>query len=265
MNKLNRIDQSLIEKYLLKQLSKEELDAFNQKLKTDTGFARAFKIEQDIHQCLFYMENQETKAYLEKLYQERKENGLPQSETDNSNSDQSNKVIPINTKSENSNKVNLFMRSAAAILILGGVFALYFFLGNTPSTSELFAANYTVPQWEETVRGNVNLKPLKEAYEKGDYNQVIQLAEAAVADISIQLYRGISYLQLNKTENAIKVFEQLKNNENYSDQATWYLALCYLKLGDKISSKIHLRMLVDGTIETSENTKSKAAEILKKL
>lgn len=258
MKKLDQYSISLIEQYLLKTLDKNGLETFNQKLKSDEAFAEAFKVEQDIHQCILYMEDQTTRAYLEQLYSERKEKGLL--ETKITNTEESPKE-----KKDNVRNMYSYLRYAAAILLLCGLIALYFFLGNEPSANQLFASNYAIPTWSETVRGETDTKAIKTAYETRDFNQVLVLTENTTEDSKLQLYKGISQLELGQTTAAIETFNQLKTNEAFNDQATWYLAMSYLKADDKENCKTQLRMLTEGTIETSDNMRSKAAKLLGKL
>lgn len=266
MKKLDQNTRSLIEQYLLNTLNKAEREAFHQRLKTDDAFAEAFKIEKDIRQCIFYMENQTTKEYLDKLYQERKENGLLLSEivdTEGSKETSENSAPP--QQKNNIKKLNPFFRYAAAILMIGGLIALYFFLSPNQSDEQLFAANYSTPQWSETVRGNEKSATIKIAYETGRFKQAIQLMEPTLEDPTMQLYTGICQLELNQTDAAIKTFTKLKTYEAFNDQATWYLAMCYLKSEDTARCKTELRMLTNGSIETTETRKSKAIKLLKNL
>lgn len=267
MKKLDQNTRSLIEQYLLNKLNKAERNAFHERLTSDDAFAELFKFESDIRQCLFYMENQTTRAYLDKLYQERKDKGLLLLEIENTeeNTKESSENSTQQHKKENVRLLNRVLRSVAAVLLIGGLIALYFFLSPKQSTDQLFAANYNTPQWSETVRGIENSATIKTAYETGQFKEAMQLMEPTLDDPAMQLYTGICQLELNQTEAAIKTFSQLKTNETFNDQATWYLAMCYLKSKNEASCKSELRMLAKGSIETSDNMKQKATKLLEEL
>ena len=67
----------------------------------------------------------------------------------------------------------------------------------------------------------------------GDYQKAhqnfIQLKAAGQVPEVLDLYLGISYLQLDDATAAIELWEDVKNTHPYEAQIRWYLALAYLK------------------------------------
>ena len=43
------------------------------------------------------------------------------------------------------------------------------------------------------------------------------------------MYLGNAYLKIGEVSKALSEFQQLTNEAPYWEQATWYMALCYLK------------------------------------
>jgi hypothetical protein len=89
-------------------------------------------------------------------------------------------------------------------------------------------------------------------YEKGNYASIQKLDIAKVAEtrggddkqILLELahyYKGISLLKLNKVEDAIANLQWVKNNATNAgmkENASWYLGLGYLKVGERAKAKI---------------------------
>lgn len=238
----------LIEKKLRNELTDNELEEFNRLLKKDRSFAEAYKIESDIHQYINQtMNNQETKAYLKKLHVELEAKGALEE----------NKSLP---------SIKKYFPYAAAALMAGALFFLYFLSGTTNSPQELFAMNYIKPAFTETQRSTTSFQQLKTAYENKDYSTVTQLLENDnEAKPKLKLYLGISHLELEQPDKAIAVFKSLQSSSTIKDQATWYLALCHLKQKEVFKTKTELQKLVDGKIVATPKMKEKAKQLLMQL
>ncbi len=93
-----------------------------------------------------------------------------------------------------------------------------------------------------------NLKQGMESYDKQDYKDAIKKLSAyygLTKDANAGLFLGISYLLDNQAEQSIAMLEStLPKLENVSQEAgNWYLALAYLKVGDKVNCKRVLERL----------------------
>ncbi len=76
-------------------------------------------------------------------------------------------------------------------------------------------------------------------------------------------YQGLVYLELWQFQSAIESFTKilLKKDNKYSSEAHWYLALCYLKRGQKRKAKDYFEEI----IKAQRYKKEEAKEILKRL
>jgi len=257
MKNLEFQDKLLIEKYMLNQLTEEEQQVFQQKLKQEQAFAEAFKFQLDIQQTMKHIEIQEIHQYLDELYSK-------QAETQPANNLQENKP---DTRKDNIRRLSTPLKYAAAVILLIGASLLYFIYGTSSlTTDQLMAEHYSTPDLSFTVRGeDGNESEVINAYRNGDYGKVVQLTAQGQDNPKLQLARGISQLQTGQATQAVQTLKSLQSNNQYDDQATWYLAICYLKLNDKENTKTQLRMLVDGTIKSTEGWKGKANKLLSQL
>jgi hypothetical protein len=73
-----------------------------------------------------------------------------------------------------------------------------------------------------------------EEYSSGDYNKAIEIFKRQ-KDVTSKFYLGLSYMKINKFQDAILPFHEVikQNNMFLNDKAYWYSGLCYLKLNQK--------------------------------
>ena len=77
------------------------------------------------------------------------------------------------------------------------------------------------------------------AYQDAEYEKARSLFQQLLADDpssgEFNLYQGLTYLELNEPQQALKYFKKIINNtsSSYIDQAQWYASLAALKLNDK--------------------------------
>lgn len=103
------------------------------------------------------------------------------------------------------------------------------------------------------------------AFNNKSYNKALQLFKKDTSTAFLyekELFSGICLLELNKPEEAIPKLKTLKQNkiaEKYREEATWYLALAYLRA--------HKRNLCKTTLHEIENSPKKVIVeiILKKI
>ncbi|MEM7369038.1 MAG: tetratricopeptide repeat protein [Bacteroidota bacterium] len=58
-------------------------------------------------------------------------------------------------------------------------------------------------------------------------------------------YLGVVYLQMNQTDQAIALFNQVSSTSNYLDQTRWYRALTYMVMNDREKSRSAIQELID--------------------
>lgn len=260
MKDLEHNDKLLIEKYMLNQLTKDEQQLFQQKLKTEHTFAEAFKLQLDIQQTMKHIEIEEIREYLDELYAKSETN--PASTEEKASSEKNTKIEQHNIR-----RLSPFLKYAAAVLLLLGAGLLYFFNDLTPkTTNQLIAEHYSTPDLSSTVRGEAtNTTEAITAYNNRDFENVLSLTTQPTTNPQLLLARAISLLETDQPKQAIQTLNNLQTNTQIDDQATWYLAICYLKIKDKENAKTQLRMLTDGTIKSTEGWKNKAKQLLSQL
>ena len=153
----------------------------------------------------------------------------------------------VSTGSKVETKVFSFKRiqRLAAVLLLFLIPAYFIF--KAPTTDKLFVANFEAPRstYFQQTRGSVDkgvdvaLKSAFQSYEMGDYDK----AKVAIAELSkthadkpdLLFYQGLAALGAGDAREAIDLFTDCLDIEyqNVQTKAPWYLALSYLKLGDK--------------------------------
>lgn len=158
---------------------------------------------------------------------------------------------------------------AAGFLLMVAVAAFYMF--NNPSASELYVAYKDSARLPSLVnRSSVSdLSRFVALYEKGKNKEALSWLEGYLssqpAEINPQLYlyKGELHLKLNQDAKAIETYQALLNSNTVdAEKARWFLALVYLKTGDKTSAENELRQLVNGD---SAYQNEEAREILEKL
>lgn len=205
--------EELINKYFEKTLTEKELVEFNKKLETDNEFKAEFEFQKSVQSAIRAKERAEIKNLVASFEKPKQYNGWWK------------------------------YAAAAVVVIIGGWVVFQQFLGKS-DTSKLYMSYYqTYPnviapnvrgESEETVKTRAFA-----AYEAGDFLTSAQLfgkLKEQVSEDYATFYEGISYLEINKPEKTIALFENEKFNssktqlENYRQ---WYLALAYLKTNQK--------------------------------
>lgn len=240
-NKKIKYDTAYIESYLDGELQGEELELFENKMKSDSEFAREVKLHREINEFLRnkfdYIQKREQ---LEKIYEEViLKKGKPE--------------ITI-IKNTRTNKINWYYRIAAGIALLIGVSAILFFILRPLKNDRLFAQYFKVYEASVTVRGaNVHNKtPFEhamEAYEDNDFETSYKLFDELCItekeDTANFFFKGISAMKIEKFSNAVISFNVVLNSTSlYKDEAEWYLALCYLKMSEINKSVELLKRIV---------------------
>lgn len=149
-------------------------------------------------------------------------------------------------------KKSLFWKitAAAAAAIIVGV-SMFIWQQNSDYKNHLFEDFYEVYPVEDMVRGNVknNLDSTLDKYENGNFMEAIpelsEFVKQNPKDASLKLYLGNCLLQTSQEKKAIDVFKDIPfQSSNYED-AQWYLALSYIKIGDKQKAESVLKGLVE--------------------
>ena len=228
MNEMN-IDR--LEKYLNGQLNEDEKKSLEAALRTDSQLQQELN---DLRLLRIGIEQAGRHALLSDL--KTIESKLAAVEKP---------VIPIWR--------NTYWRAVAAILIMAAL--VFVFIPKKMNEQELFAENFTpypnviMP----TVRGEQQpdtslLSIAYHAYDRNEFDIAIKSFESVrEKDATVFLYLGNCYLAINNPETAKIYFEKaIETSDVFYEQATWFLALTYLKQNDIRNARIQLEKLISG-------------------
>ncbi|RRQ47445.1 hypothetical protein DZC72_17790 [Maribacter algicola] len=234
-------NNELITNYFLNRLSPEEQDRFDYLLQNDEEFREQVAFETKLKKSIYQSEHESLKEELKKI-----EQGV------------SNKT--------NTTKWYLAAASVVVLIAVG-----FFWNKNDNSPEKLFAAYYQTasntshPIVRDNGTQNATTKAFV-AYEMGLYQEALGLLESAYASSNnpeLLFYKAICYLQNNEPAMAVETFQKhLKFGDRLKEKSKWYLALAYLKVGDKRQAKNVLDQIV---IEPNSYNSAKAKELLARL
>lgn len=161
--------------------------------------------------------------------------------------------------------------AAALILTTAGMWSVHHYFFSAKNNQALFA-QYFQPYPAANTTRSLHITEGKadaafEVYNNKDYETAYTLFSAAVkqnpAPLSQRFYLGICALETGRTEQAIELFAHLQDTTRnpYAKHAQWYLALSWLKAGEREKSEQMFRLIGE-----ADNMYSLLArEILKKL
>lgn len=143
---------------------------------------------------------------------------------------------------------------------------LIFFIGLGETGPQQLAQQYFEPYiFEATFRNDRadNLTLAQQAYDKKEYQKALNLLNEYPNNTSALMAKGNCEFLLDEYEKAIETFKQLSNKKidvHQKAKAQWYLALSYLKLEKVNEAKKSLQLFTKDS-----NYYSRAQTILKKL
>lgn len=226
-------DQNYIafESYLSKELSQDEIEVFESRLKNDPDFNQAFNTYKELT------------SFLEHKF----ENEAAASTFQNNLKTISNTYFE---KQESAKKVVRFKpwqyAIAASVILFIGIFTF------SDSSNPTFSDYNNYEAISLTVRGDQD--DLLKAAENAFNNKNFTTAEAIFGQLMVkdnsnkelQLYRGIALLEMDKFDEADSLFRRLSNTTSvYKNKATWYLALSKLKQKDYSTCLVILKSIAN--------------------
>ena len=233
----------LIDRYLAKELTDEEMQSFEERLKRDQDFAEKVRIYKSLENDLSM-----------KFRHEVEKNKL--SETLRQIVDEE-----IDSGGKNVISLNWYYWAAAASVAILVVFLFY------PSSQPEYADFAMHEPLTLTVRGSQDstTAQAERFFNNGNYKGAVASLEALIdadsLNYELHLYKAISLLELNRFADAESMLNQLKvSGSIYKDQAQWYLALSALKQKQFDRCKTILQQ-----IPPEAETFDKAQQLLDKL
>lgn len=141
----------------------------------------------------------------------------------------------------------LYRAAAAGLLLLATVGGGFFYFQSGRMNDKLFNEYYVTESGSFGLRsGNSTMdQPIMQGlqfYELGNYEEAIALFDKTPENLLGKLYRGLSYIELEKYKLAIIDFNEIMDQPGnlFVDQAQWYLALTYLKTNNLDEAKKNL-------------------------
>lgn len=208
-----------IEKFVLGQMPDESKEAFQEKLNNNPVLRKA------TNEAKLLLLGIEESALQQKI------DGFH---------DKLNHHAPADTATVVKMKQWLRWGIAASILIIAGVVA-YLFIGNNNTNEKLFAMYFKPDPGLVTAMGTSTEYAFDKAmidYKTGHYKEAITawqtlLSENKSSD-TLHYFIGCAYLADEQAASSIPLLEKVVSGNNvFKQDAYWYLALAYLKQGNK--------------------------------
>ncbi len=234
-------DYKLIDQYLRGELDEAGQQEVKSRMDSDEAFAEELRFQQEVKS--FAGHRTRRQALQEQLTQL------------NQKTEKEAKVIPMRRRV-------FYIAGAAAAIALVIYLALPFLMPGT-----LYDQFNDHQQLALQERGdNTTLaQEAENAFNNGNYElayaKLSELTQATPDDTRAQLALGITALETDKLVEAKTIFNTLSNGDSaVKDNATWYLALTYVKAEDYANARQTLERIPAGTFWSA-----KAQELLNKL
>lgn len=240
--------KELLDKFVNQELNSQEKEELKALIKKDPEFKKEFVQEKAMQATIRARKKAQLKQELQGFAQATKAKQANQ-ETQ-SEQPKKAKIIGLNTR-------RIVMAIAASLTL---VLVSYFVFQNQTDYAGLYADNYKVYSYGLSMkRGNEeNLIEGEKAYLAKDFQQAItyflpmlkesdeKLKEAGFSKSLVHMYLGNSYLNTDQYQLAVQSFQKVvdSNDDTFQKDATWYLALSYLKLEDKGNAKQYLNQVI---------------------
>jgi len=134
-----------------------------------------------------------------------------------------------------------------------------------PNLYDQFAQHPPLAMIEKSNEVQDNLAAMEAAFNQQDYARALPLLEAyqrqKPEDLQVELYLGICWLETQQYAKANTVFQKISQTESsFKDYGQWYLALSYLKQGNKTACR---KILLE--VPAESEFAAKAQKLLKRL
>tara|TARA_R110001583_G_scaffold52804_1_gene163532 strand:- start:960 stop:1706 length:747 start_codon:yes stop_codon:yes gene_type:complete len=239
------------DKFLNNELTKTEKISFEERLQSDDDFKQKFEIYKALETSLSSKyENEEAEKELRNTLSQLGTKFIKEENT---------KTKTKETKVISLMRYRKLMVAASIALLIG----FFLFKNGNPVYSD-FSKHANL---DLVVRGDTNeaITKAETAFNSKNYNEALKqltiLSEEFPNDVEIQLYKGISLLELNNYAEAEAIFNNIsKGNSALVTKATWYKALSLLKQEQFEACKEVLK-----TIPESADEFEQAKKLLRKL
>ena len=238
--KINEKDLELVDSYIKKEMSAEERETFEERLKTDIDVKNLLLATLAINSALRKENLRKQINYLAEqhiIYKRKK------------------KIV--------------YSFSLSSILLVAMFLSLYFVYQNKGNSLQLYAEYHQAYEPQTLVRGNESADKLQtaiELYESKQYQQSLDalntIKQKNESD-ELKFYMGLNLLELGVNQaDAVSFLEKVSNGKSsYKYSAMWFLAMSYLKSNQADKAKV----LFNSLSQTKNYYSTNAKEILEKL
>ena len=235
MEKMSKYDE-FIQPFLDGELSREELDWFNQELQSNAVLAEDIKLYREVDSAIREQDVMELRDQLDVIH--------------NSIGD------PTKEPAQHSRIRKVLSYGVIVLLSILISFGILLKVQHKKLTNEQIYQRHYEP-YEVTMiyrsgetQSLINLAQSK--YDAQDFFGAIEIYEQILGkepgDMESNLYSGISYLeteQYSKAENRFGTI--IDHNDNlFIEQAEWYLGFCYLRTGKNLEARSHFKEISKG-------------------
>ncbi|NTW26126.1 MAG: hypothetical protein HGA37_15615 [Lentimicrobium sp.] len=208
----------LIERFIAGEMNEDELRWFGKELQTNAELSGELKLDKDLDNILLDEDVVEFRRKLISVFNESKQR------------EAATKIVRMQPR-----RWQLAAAAAIAVLMIAGG-ALLLTQQRSYTAEKLFSMYYDTDRTIELTRsGNANIVEAILKFQQKDF-QGASLLFAEILDkdssnIAVWFYNGISYIETNRIDDAVKAFRYIVEDKNnlYVEHAEWYLGLCYLK------------------------------------
>ena len=237
-------DSELLDKYLDRELSEKEQQLFESRMQADPAFAEEVEIALSLN---LNHDIQLKRQWRKRLSEEKK-------------------TPP--TKSRNI----FFLLKVAAVVVLFLAGVGYYLHTKTLDywVDKELAIIHLAPEVLRTEEADLPevWKIVIAAYQQGNFEVAISTLEKLSSEnserISYQFYLGLCYLYQKQADydKAIQSFKKIRKKENiYWEETSWFLALAYLKKGERSLAEDLLKEM----LQTSTWKEKEIRKVLRKL
>ncbi len=213
-----------IERYMQGEMTEQEKSAFEAEIATNPDLQREMEKHKELVDAL---KDQEILDFRRKI-----------------------QTIEGKEKAQARSLRKRLMRFAAAIVLIIGLTAViwYTFRADTKNLYENYFTAYPV---ESQIRGSEveGISNALDLYKDGEYEEAIpgleQMLMKEPENGLLKIYLGNSLMEFNEMRKAVGLFTEFNSEMAYYEEARWYLALAYLKMDQKESSKSVLKEIIE--------------------
>lgn len=247
-------NQDQLDRYILGQLNQQEAKDYRLLLANNADLAKEEKKRRSIISGIDALGNEQMRERIKAIRLKMKESeALPAVET-------------------KKGKIRIFrIVAAAAATVALILFSWQYISQPSSSPNQIFAQTYQpydASLSTRDVNGAEHLIQADTYYKSKKYELAIPHLKTALntqpTNSNLELALGNAYMASDQVGQAINHFQSIIDRKDalYSDQARWYLALCYLKMEKLPSCKKLLSILAQ---DANADFYQEAKELLKKL